>query len=201
MSRGSVIYHCVVKIVTILWMNIEKGSLMKKANSANKHAEAILKINLTAEYKVFLNELKEKITSSRFKAAQEVNQQVIQLYWHIGKQIIKKQKNASWGNGLIESLSEDLRNSFPETKGFSATSLKRMRMFAEYYPNVEFGSQPVTQLPWGHVQLLLFKVKNEEIRSWYAGQCLENGWSRQTLEKYVKNDLIRPECFLYVHIW
>lgn len=64
-----------------------------------------------------------------------------------------------------------------------------MRMFAAYYPQIEFGSQPVTQLPWGHIQVLLFKIKDEKIRAWYAAQCLENGWSRPTLEKHIKNDL------------
>lgn len=66
-------------------------------------------------------------------------------------------------------------------------------MFAAYYPQIEFGSQPVTQLPWGHIQLLLFKIKNEKIRAWYATQCLENGWSRPTLEKYIKNDLFTAQ--------
>ena len=66
-------------------------------------------------------------------------------------------------------------------------------MLAEYYPSIEFGSQPVTQLPWGHIQLLLFKIKDENIRSWYATQCLENGWSRHTLEKYIRNNLFSAQ--------
>ena len=35
-------------------------------------------------------------------------------------------------------------------------------MFAACYSQLEFGSQSVTQLPWGHIQLLLFKVKDEK---------------------------------------
>ncbi len=144
---------------------------------------------LNKEYKVFLNELKNKIRNARLKAALAVNQEVIELYWYIGQQIIEKQKTTNWGDKLIETLSNDLRHSFSETRGFSPASLKRMRMFAEYYPNIEFGSQAVTQLPWGHIQLLLFKVKDGKIREWYAEQCLENGWSRPTLEKYISNNL------------
>jgi len=66
-------------------------------------------------------------------------------------------------------------------------------MFAEYYPKIEFGSQAVTQLPWGHIQLLLFKAKDEKIRDWYATECLDNGWSRFTLEKHLKDDLFSAQ--------
>lgn len=66
-------------------------------------------------------------------------------------------------------------------------------MFAEYYPVLDFGSQPVTQLPWGHIQLLLFKIKDNAIREWYAKQCLEQAWSRLMLEKQIRNDLFSAQ--------
>jgi predicted nuclease of restriction endonuclease-like (RecB) superfamily len=151
--------------------------------------ESDVSLRLDKEYKAFLNDLKGKIHSIRLKASLAVNHAVIELYWYIGVQIIEKQKTTNWGDKLLEELSSDLRHSFPETRGFSPTSLKRMRMLATCYSKLEFGSQPVTQLPWGHIQLLLFKIKDEKVRDWYAVQCLENGWSRPTLEKYIKNDL------------
>ena len=158
-----------------------------------KNEETAISFRLDKEYKTFLNDLKNKIQSTRLKAALAVNHEVVALYWHIGGQIIEKQKTTHWGDKLLEALSSDLRYSFPETRGFSPTSLKRMRMFAACYPQLEFGSQPVTQLPWGHIQLLLFKIKDKKIQAWYAAQCLENGWSRLTLEKYIKNDLFTAQ--------
>lgn len=140
-------------------------------------------------YTTFLVEIKKRIRSSRLQAAITVNHELIKLYWHIGQQILVKQKITCWGDKFIETLSHDLRHSFPETSGFSSINLKRMRMFAEYYPDIEFGSQAVTQLPWGHIQLLLFRVKNKISREWYANQCLKQGWSRSILEKYIKNNL------------
>lgn len=163
---------------------------MAKSPKEIKATESSVEIlGLNQEYKDLLNDLKHKIVSARLKTASLVNQEVISLYWYMGKQIIEKQKLTHWGDKLLETLSHDLRQAFPETHGFSSTSLKRMRMLATHYPKLEFGSQPVTQLPWGHVQLLLFKIKDETVRSWYAEQCLENGWSRPTLERYVNNDL------------
>jgi len=149
--------------------------------------------HLDKSYKTLLSEIKEKVRSSRLQIAITVNQEVIKLYWYIGKQIVEKQKTTNWGDRLINTLSNDLRNSFPETSGFSPVSLKRMRMFAEYYPDIQIGSQAVTQLPWGHIQLLLFKIKNGGVREWYASQCLENGWSRPTLERYIRNSLFEAQ--------
>lgn len=125
-----------------------------------KAQEASLSLKLDREYKTFLNDLKSKIQGARLKAALAVNHEVVELYWYIGGQIIQKQKTTHWGDKLLEALSSDLRHSMPETRGFSPTSLKRMRMFAACYPQLEFGSQPVTQLPWGHIQLLLLDHKS-----------------------------------------
>lgn len=146
------------------------------------------------EYKTLLSDLKAKIQNARLKAALTVNQELISLYWYMGKQIIKKQTVTRWGDKLLDALSKDLRNLFPETRGFSPASLKRMRMFAAAYPRLEFGSQAVTQLPWGHIQLLLFKVKDKKIQNWYAQKCIENGWSRITLEKHIVSNLFSAQA-------
>jgi predicted nuclease of restriction endonuclease-like (RecB) superfamily len=165
-----------------------------KSNSLpHSDSDEVTRIRLAPDYKLLLDTLKNKILNARVKAALAVNQEVIQLYWHIGQDIIEKQKMTKWGDKLIEMLSHDLQHAFPETRGFSPASLKRMRMFYEYYPNIQFGSQPVTQLPWGHIQLLIFKIKEEKTREWYAEQCVENGWSRITLEKHIKNNLFHAK--------
>lgn len=59
-----------------------------------------------------------------------------------------------------------------------------MRQFAAYYPDFEIVPQAVAQLPWGHISVLIHKVKNYSVRCWYAEQAIEQGWSRPTLERY-----------------
>lgn len=148
-------------------------------------------INLTKEYKTFLSELKNKIRSSRFAAALAINHEVIKLYWHIGKEIIKKQ---SWGSKLIEILSRDLQNAFPETAGFSVRNLQRMQQFVTFYPDFEIMPQAVAQLPWGHISTLIHKIKDNNIRTWYAQQTIEQGWSRLILENHIKNNLFQRQA-------
>lgn len=153
-------------------------------------------IGLSDEYAKLLKDLKTKILNAQIRAAQAANAELIYLYWNIGQQIINQQKESEWGSKLIDKLSTDLQNEFPGMKGFSSTNLKRMRLFAELYPKNPIGSQAVPQLPWGHIIILLFKIKDKEIRNWYASQALENGWSRAILETQISLNLYERQGHL-----
>lgn len=144
--------------------------------------------HFSPEYREFFSQIKNKIRTSRFQAALSVNIEVIKLYWHIGNQILERQQTTTWGSSLIETLSKDLRNAFPQTSGFSAVNLKRMRTFALTYPD-EIGSQPVTQLPWGHIITLIHKVKSANEREWYIQQTIAQSWSRQALQRNIEQNL------------
>ena len=50
------------------------------------------------------------------------------------------------------------------------------------------GQQPVDQLPWGHVTILLAKLRTRPERDWYAARAVEGGWSRASLEFEIKMD-------------
>ncbi|EEB55181.1 phage uncharacterized protein [Wolbachia endosymbiont of Culex quinquefasciatus JHB] len=105
---------------------------------------------IAKEYTEFLEQLKEQIAISRYKAARTVNKELLLLYHYIGTQILEKQKSQGWGSKVIEQLSRDLKAEFPEMKGFSTRNLKYMRQFAGEYQDIEFVQQLVAQLPWGH---------------------------------------------------
>ena len=90
-------------------------------------------LSLPDNYDEFLKALKERIRNSQVRAALAVNQELIQLYWEVGKFIVQQQKEYSWGQGVIEHLSRDLKKSFPGLKGFSARNLWRMRAFCLAY--------------------------------------------------------------------
>ena len=99
-------------------------------------------------YLDFLEDLKDRISSSRYKAALSVNKELILLHHHIGSQILKSQGQHGWEAKVINQLSQDLKSEFPEMKGFSTRNLKYMRKFAEEYPDPEFVQQVAAQLPW-----------------------------------------------------
>ncbi len=47
---------------------------------------------VTAEYKAFLKEIKDRIYKAQYDALKAVNKKLIQLYWDIGKSIVTKQE-------------------------------------------------------------------------------------------------------------
>jgi predicted nuclease of restriction endonuclease-like (RecB) superfamily len=100
---------------------------------------------INQEYSKFLADLKERVASSRYKAALSVNKELILLYHHIGMQILEAQSRQGWGAKVIDQLSKDLRSEFPDMKGLSPQNLKYMRKFAEEYKADEIGQQAVDQ--------------------------------------------------------
>ena len=140
-------------------------------------------------YASLLAELKERIRTARLKAAVAVNEELILLYWSIGRDILDRQTAAGWGARVIDRLAADLRRDFPEMTGLSPRNLKYMRAFAEAFPGREIVQQVVARLPWGHAIKLVESVKSPEQRIWYARQAAEHGWSRNVLAHQIDSDL------------
>ncbi|ELS00222.1 YhcG family protein [Gloeocapsa sp. PCC 73106] len=152
-------------------------------------------IYISSEYKNFLAEIKNKVTNARIKATLVVNRELIQLYWEIGRLIVEKQKSVGWGKAVIERLAKDLKTSQPEVKGFSARNLWRMKAFYEAYSNDTTQAkelklpQAVAEIPWGHNIILLEKIKDPQLRIWYAQATIQHGWSRNILTIQIENQL------------
>ena len=156
-------------------------------------------------YHLILNGLKEKIRLARQKAAIAVNNELLLVYWEIGNTILQQQTEEGWGTKVIDRLAVDLKTEFPEMKGLSPRNLKYMRAFAEAYPqfvqrpsaqiqssdnqSVTIMQQPAAQLPWGHHQLLLDKIKTANEREFYTQKVVENGWSRNILLQQIESHL------------
>ena len=147
------------------------------------------KIIIPADYAPWLLSLKSRIATSQQRAVLAVNQELVRLYHHIGTEILERQTRQGWGAKVIERLASDLREAFPEMKGFSSSNLKYMRFFAQQCPGGLIGQQAADQLPWFHLVTLLTKMPAADQREWYAAQAVAHGWSRLTLDTHIKNKL------------
>ncbi|RKY66318.1 MAG: DUF1016 domain-containing protein [Candidatus Latescibacterota bacterium] len=146
-------------------------------------------VPLPAGYVELLEDLKRRIREARVRAALSVNRELVLLYWHIGREILKRQKQEGWGAKVIERLARDLRREFPDMKGFSPRNLKYMRAFAEAYPDEQFVQEVLAQITWYHNITLLEKVKDPTERAWYIQQTIEHGWSRNVLVHQIESGL------------
>ena len=150
-------------------------------------------VPLPADYAVWLVELKARIHAAQQRATLAVNRELVALYWQIGRDILTRQSNEGWGAKVIERLALDLRNAFPDMKGFSRANLMYMRAFADAWPDASIVQQAVGQLPWGHNLVLLTKLKTAEQRLDYAQRAIEHGWSRNVLNIHIERRLLERE--------
>ncbi len=131
------------------------------------------------------------------------------FYWGLGKDILEKQAEKSWGDAVVEQLSKDLQAEFPEMKGFSRSNLFYMKKWYLFYNeqiakiqqavgqnifpaeinNLEKIQQLVGQIPWGHNILIITKIKNIEEALFYINETILNGWSRAVLRIQIETDL------------
>lgn len=144
-------------------------------------------ITTTKDYMLMFNDIKKDIQTSRVRAALSINKELTMLYWRIGKEILKRKKDLGWGSEVVKNLSQDLKHTFPDMKGFSARNLVYMQTFASEYQDGEFTQQLAAQIPWGHNQVILDKLKETELRKWYIEKTIENGWSRNVLVMQIES--------------
>ncbi|WP_461165244.1 DUF1016 N-terminal domain-containing protein [Arthrobacter sp. R4-81] len=143
-------------------------------------------------YTDLLGELKNQVRAARTAALRTVNTQLIELYWSIGRAILERQEVERWGSGVIGRLADDLRAQFPEMKGLSRSNRFYMRGFAAAWPD-SIVQQPVGQLPWGHITVLLDKLDRPDDRTkrWGAPgrhpRTLSNGLLDQTRNSHSKS--------------
>lgn len=146
-----------------------------------------------AGYAEWLGELKNRIHNAQQRATLAVNRELVLLYWQIGRDILARQANQGWGAKVIDRLAHDLRNAFPEMKGFSPRNLKYMRAVADAWPEPEFVQQAAAQLPWFHLCTLIDKLATREARDWYLAKAVEHAWSRNVLVMQIETRLLERQ--------
>lgn len=102
------------------------------------------------DYLIFADQISKKIEAARLRAGIKVNEEMLRLYWEIGNEILSKQKEKGWGSKVIDVLSQEIQNNFPDSTGFSVRNLKYMRSFAEIYPDYPIVQVPLAQITWYH---------------------------------------------------
>ena len=66
-------------------------------------------------YQPFVNEIKELIQRKQFQAIKMVNTETINLYWEIGEEIYRQQREKGWGKSIVQILAKESQKEFPGT--------------------------------------------------------------------------------------
>jgi hypothetical protein len=108
------------------------------------------------------DEVVRMIHEAQFNAIKNVNAELVNLYWNVGKYISKKLVAAEWGDAVIDHLADYIQNKHPGYKGFTRRGLYRMRQFYEAYRGDKIVSPLVTQISWTNHLIILSKTKTIE---------------------------------------
>ncbi len=167
-----------------------------------------------------IKELKSAILSSRYRLAVLANSEMLGLYFTVGKLISQKIKEEKWGSKVLERLSSDLQNELPGLRGFSASNIKKMRIFYETW-NAYFtiGSLSTNQfldtqnrlianssaitnefeidfqkVSFTHHFEILSKTNSIEHYVFYIQKIASEFWSVTTLRYHLKSVCLKIKC-------
>lgn len=161
---------------------------------------------LDADYIQWIKDLSSRYRRSQIKASVKVNQEMLQFYWELGKDIVERDAENRYGAHFYASLSRDLKVLLPDATGLSERNLYYTRKFYSLYKQVLDNLQQVVAdsgiqisqqvaaklftVPWGHHILLIDKLKDDYKKAWfYVCETIENGWSRNMLLNGLDTDL------------
>lgn len=139
------------------------------------------------QFKSFVSDIKNRILKGQYEALKSVNQELISLYWDIGKNIVKKQEEYGWGKSIVQNLSEELQKEFVGMKGFSERNLWSMRNFyIEYQDNLKLQTLSA-QIGWSHNVAIFQKCKENLEREFYIKMTIKFGWTYRVLDNHIDN--------------
>ena len=88
-------------------------------------------------YHTFISQLKEQFKNTQIKASVAVNSSLLEFYWYLGSEIVKRQQEFAWGSDFLTKLSNDLLDEFADIKGFSKSNLQYIRRWYLFYSDAK----------------------------------------------------------------
>ena len=155
--------------------------------------------NELTQYGSFVKEIKAMIYRRQYEAMKRVNTELIQLYWDIGAEIDRKQREEGWGKSVVEVLAKELQKEFVGVSGFSARNLWLMKNFYVEYsqnlilqPMVAELQKPimpplVAEISWSKNIVIMQKSKDPLEREFYIKITKRYGWTKDVLINNIEN--------------
>lgn len=146
----------------------------------------------------------EIIGTARENTLKKVNEELIMMYWNVGKFLCEESKRASFGDAYMDSIADFIQQEFPGIKGFTRRGLYRMKQFYEIYKEDEFVTTLLTQVSWSNHLAIISKAKTEEERHFYLTLSIKERCTARELQRQIDSayyerymlskDKIKPEA-------
>lgn len=185
------------------------------------HIVSVKDFRIDADYAAWLSEIKRRYISAQIKASIKVNIEKLRFNWSVGRDLVMRKAEERWGSGVVEQLSLDLKEAFPQDKGFGTTNLWAMKKWYLFFSSQEAieklyqaggelqqcANRIIVKLhqvggesdfplllglvPWRHQVNIITKCKSVDEAIFYLRECILGGWSRQTLDNSFKSNLYK----------
>ena len=134
-----------------------------------------------------LQEIKTIVDTARNNVARQVNNELLNTYWNIGRIICEYEQSdsarADYGKQTLRALSKELTKEFG--KGFSVSNIQFMRRFYQTYQIQQTAS---VKLSWSHYCELL-SISDTDKRSFYEKEAVNSNWSVRELKRQIESSL------------
>ncbi len=146
-----------------------------------------IEIAQNAGFTAIVCEIKTVLDGARANVAREVNNELLNTYWNIGRIICEYEQaapdRADYGKQTLKELAKELTQEFG--KGFSRANLYNMRLFYQTYEKIQTVSG---KLSWSHYCELL-SISDPDKRNFYEKETVNSGWSVRELKRQVESSL------------
>jgi predicted nuclease of restriction endonuclease-like (RecB) superfamily len=132
-----------------------------------------------------IDDPRQIIETSRGRAAQAVNSELVWLYWHVGvrlRQDVVGEERGAYGEQVVAAVAKTLSAEYG--RGFGKRSLYRMMRFAEVFPDPEIVTALRSQLSWTHLREII-ALDDPLKRQFYVELCRRERWSTRTLQQKI----------------
>ena len=136
-----------------------------------------------------LQDVVRLISQARVRALSRVNEELIRLYWNLGKRLSERLEQVAFGEAYVDGLAKAIAKAFPGIKGYNRRGLYRMRQFYELYKDDEFVSTLLTQISWSQHLLLMSACRTQDERHFYMRRIIDEHYTCRELERQIDSAL------------
>lgn len=106
-------------------------------NNKKTRIVSVKDFRIDTDYVAWLSEIKRRYISAQIKASIKINVEKLRFNWSVGRDLVMRKAEERWGSGVVEQLSLDLKEAFPQEKGFSSRNMWRMKQWYLFFSTTE----------------------------------------------------------------
>lgn len=114
-------------------------------NNKKTRIVSVKDFRIDTDYVAWLSEIKRRYISAQIKASIKINVEKLRFNWSVGRDLVMRKAEERWGSGVVEQLSLDMKEAFPQEKGFSSRNMWRMKQWYLFFSTTE-ANEKLSQL-------------------------------------------------------